>query len=800
MIRSMSVVRCNHKDNRSVRLYLCAFTLLLGATIGRGQWLEKMIWLPDSFGVVADPQYVCFDPQSRLAYVSGLTEYVLAVNTSTNEPQARILVGGAAGPLCTNPTGSKLYVGDCTGNCLVVVDAASGLVTARLPVGGTPSRLFWLASESKLYVSTSNAAGVAVVDPVRDSLLKFLPFGYSPGEFCSDSAGAKVYCADAGGRWVAVIDASADTLLDSVAIRSPYGIRLNPNNGRLYCSSDNGDLYVIDTDVDSVVARVRTGNHSQEVCCNPVRNRVYCSVGGNKVSVVDCTGDTVLATIHVSSGAGELLYIESGDKVYSAGNGTAVIDCSNDSVKMLLPTGTYTSSFALDQDSNAVYCVSQYGQMSVVDATSDSVVARVATGSRPSAVCFDAPDNKAYAWYRTGDRARVAVIDGATQAVLRNIAVPNGSTSGAPLVCVNANLGKVYIGIGGRLQVINAHDDSLIRDLALACAGGGGMVCNPVNNRLYLTGSDPGTFAVVDCNSDSIVREQPLGIWLDGPGYNPDLDRIYLHEQYGDSGWVDVVDCTNDSIIARTGNIVVNGGAMCYNPVNHILYDADVINSYVTLIDCRTNRMMGSIEIFPNSSDECCSPIQNRVYISSWIYGIAVVDGRTHRMVDSIEAGYFANDIMYVPASDRVYCAGGDVYVASCATDSVIAQIPANATTVDALCLDSAGCRVYVANEGGSNVLVIRDSVTVSLQQPVGSAPVRQRALATIVRASLYVPELAPGDKSAALLVNAAGRVVATLKPGANDVRSFAPGVYFVRETSRAKREASSVRKVVLTD
>ena len=37
------------------------------------------------------------------------------------------------------------------------------------------------------------------------------------------------------------------------------------------------------------------------------------------------------------------------------------------------------------------------------------------------------------------------------------------------------------------------------------------------------------------------------------------------------------------------------------------------------------------------------------------------------------------------------------------------------------------------------------------------------------------------------------------LHPGPNDVRHLSPGVYFVREASGVGREASSVRKVILT-
>lgn len=43
------------------------------------------------------------------------------------------------------------------------------------------------------------------------------------------------------------------------------------------------------------------------------------------------------------------------------------------------------------------------------------------------------------------------------------------------------------------------------------------------------------------------------------------------------------------------------------------------------------------------------------------------------------------------------------------------------------------------------------------------------------------------------------GRKVLDLKPGPNDVRALAPGVYFVREASGVERKASGVMKVVIT-
>jgi hypothetical protein len=50
-------------------------------------------------------------------------------------------------------------------------------------------------------------------------------------------------------------------------------------------------------------------------------------------------------------------------------------------------------------------------------------------------------------------------------------------------------------------------------------------------------------------------------------------------------------------------------------------------------------------------------------------------------------------------------------------------------------------------------------------------------------------------------LLDIAGRKVLDLKPGPNDVRALAPGVYFVRERSAVsgKRSAFAARKVLIT-
>jgi len=73
-----------------------------------------------------------------------------------------------------------------------------------------------------------------------------------------------------------------------------------------------------------------------------------------------------------------------------------------------------------------------------------------------------------------------------------------------------------------------------------------------------------------------------------------------------------------------------------------------------------------------------------------------------------------------------------------------------------------------------------------------GRSPVT--AVPTIVRGVLFLPERASSGASISCLLDVSGQKVMDLRPGANDVRALAPGIYFVR----SELSAAGVQKTVL--
>ena len=62
----------------------------------------------------------------------------------------------------------------------------------------------------------------------------------------------------------------------------------------------------------------------------------------------------------------------------------------------------------------------------------------------------------------------------------------------------------------------------------------------------------------------------------------------------------------------------------------------------------------------------------------------------------------------------------------------------------------------------------------------------------------LVLPKATGHKPQTASLLDISGRKVLDLRPGKNDVRALAPGVYFARQASSVGRDVSSVTKVVI--
>jgi YVTN family beta-propeller protein len=279
---------------------------------------------------------------------------------------------------------------------------------------------------------------------------------------------------------------------------------------------------------------------------------------------------------------------------------------------------------------------------------------------------------------------------------------------------------------------------------------------------------------------------------------------------------VRVIDGTTDSVIAK---LRVEGWAtdLCYNPRSNKVYSANCRSymypeSTVTVIDGATDTVITTVRVGWYPVALCYNAADNKVYCADPSY-VTVIDGEDDSVITTVRCSPSPVALCYDSVHNKVYVAieynggGNTVTVIDGATDSVCGVLTVGAGP-RALCLNSMRNRVYVANCAGSSISVIRTTPP-GIEESFGLKLPKPSPLATVVRGVLFLPEVASSISRTASLLDVSGRKVLSLRPGANDVRALAPGVYFVREQSVVSSQHSGtengvrctvhVRKVVVT-
>jgi YVTN family beta-propeller protein len=237
---------------------------------------------------------------------------------------------------------------------------------------------------------------------------------------------------------------------------------------------------------------------------------------------------------------------------------------------------------------------------------------------------------------------------------------------------------------------------------------------------------------------------------------------------------------------------------LTYNSVNNTICVGGDDGECVLAIDGATNQKIARIPTGSYGIALCYNPTNNKVYCAnSWSDDVTVIDGASNSVITTVAAGDYPCALCYNPQNNKVYGANeysDNVTVIDGATNQVLRTIGVGDSPL-AFCHNPRENRVYVANVYGSSISVLRDSgggITETMNDERGTMNVGPTIVRGIIRLTIDECRM-----SNAGLLNAAGRKVMDLKPGANDVSRLAPGVYFVRAVS-GKLSAVGCRRVVL--
>jgi hypothetical protein len=233
-----------------------------------------------------------------------------------------------------------------------------------------------------------------------------------------------------------------------------------------------------------------------------------------------------------------------------------------------------------------------------------------------------------------------------------------------------------------------------------------------------------------------------------------------------------------------------NYGRLALNPDLGRVYYTDRASARIYTIDVLADSVLSQASLPSRVDSMFLDRRLQKLYLCNSIKTL-VFDCAQGAIVDSINARFDHSGLMD-DRNDKLYLNYGAVV--DCRYDSVVTQL--DSIDPRSIAWDAIDNRVFQATT--SRLYVYRDDPYGVEEEP--TVPLKRRH-ATIVRGVLFLPRdmtetAAVSDRvPRPILLDVSGRKVMDLNTGANDVRTLAPGVYFIRT---AQAQAQAIRKIVI--
>jgi len=768
-------------------------------SLAPGQWIEDRIRLSDSLARLDSICSVQFHSPTHTVYVAG-DSVLVAVDAGTRRTVARTTFPGAVNMLSSSSAAvNKLYCATSCGESVWVMNCATNHILTTVTLDGQPCAMCYAAGlvprTAKVYAACPSETLVDVIDCTTDSVVARMRVPSWPSALCYNPQLNRIYVAKSLSNEVAVIDCGADTVISTIWVRG-----------------------VEPTDIcyDSATSCVYTLNHTSGTS-----------------SVIDCAGDSVVRVVAVGSSPDRMLVGPEG-KVYCGGYSDSVVTVVESVGTRTIPVGLHLSSMSSDPVSDKVYFAASSAKVVVVDATSDTVAARIWAGEDPRLVCYDPVDTST--WAASPDGAAVGVIDGATDQ-LTDMLWFRVFSPGAS--CYNPDNDRLYC-LGRGLAEIDCDSNRVRREIP-AGNSADSIVWNPANNKIYYSSPADNTVSILDCTSDSITAAVAAGARPDAMCCSEN-GKVYVTTK---AGGVAVIDPSGDSIRAfvRTPYDPIT---LCYDRTDNKVYAGMGSSGQVSVIDVGRDSVVATVPVADSCRQVCWSQNHDRVYVRRY-RGLAVIDCTSDTVMKSpdlavrwwvcygdsncdkvylstdtaLDIVNAVTDTLYrnlglwgvehmldngrSDAANRFYCTDNlsRVTVIDGTTDSILRYVQVRGGST-ALAWNPVHSWVYVSNPGSCSITVVSDTM-LGIQETTNEKRGTMNDGPTIIRGVLFLGAgrdanvLHLGSCPKPCLLDISGRKVMNLRPGANDVRALAPGVYFVRE-AQAQAQAQAVRKVVVTE
>lgn len=324
---------------------------------------------------------------------------------------------------------------------------------------------------------------------------------------------------------------------------------LNSSGSTAYLSIGNDDTPPFSS------STISTGNNPISAAKCTSNNTIYIANGGSGTISVLNSNNVVITTINLGGifTPDLIVYDSSHNRMYftDASNNTITpINCVNNSVGTDIQLSNYTSDLAFNTINNVIYTITSSGDVERINTNTNTVTGTtISVGSDGYGIAFNPVNNSMYVnSYQTGV---VSVINCVTNIVTTAITT----------------------------SVVNAT----------------GIAYNSINNCMYMVGH--GSAVVINCNTNTVTGSS-ISIGNDSLtiGFDPVNNRMYVANLT--IPLLSIIDCTTNSIIKNYGLPVSSSiSHICYDNVNQRMYLPEPNLNYVLPISTYVNPSIASLQI-----------------------------------------------------------------------------------------------------------------------------------------------------------------------------------------------------------
>jgi YVTN family beta-propeller protein len=269
-----------------------------------------------------------------------------------------------------------------------------GNINATLNLDGRPHGVA-AAPAGTFYISRINDDSVTrgVIDSLTQAFTGSAGVGNTPAHVALTPDGTRAFTANQYGNSVSVVDVTTNIETTRIALSDGgFNLLVSPGGNRLYVTTANGILHIIDVGTLQVLETLSVGAAANGLAIDADARRVYVSsISAALVTAINSETNQVVRRYDVAAMPQRIAVNSSGDELYIASEtvGLEVLDLASGDRETVPGVGDGAVGLALSPDEQVIYVTRPPdGELVIVDRATRQVVKRFSYLARPRNVTF----------------------------------------------------------------------------------------------------------------------------------------------------------------------------------------------------------------------------------------------------------------------------------------------------------------------------------------------------------------------------------------------------------------------------